>query len=269
MPIEIKLKPLGNPTDEELLNSLKRAFKRRIPSGRQIITKATELALGNHGANPEWIKAHFSDLVEEIQLSAYDRYLEAERTVGQEIMAEVFLPIIEADSAAHDAVRLIFQRFKVLDKFYLSLTQGRRTRVGGAFEYVIRDLFVRLHYPFTPQALINGQPDFILPSIEHFQRHAADCIIFTVKRTLRERWRQIVTEGVRGLGFFLATIDGTVSTRDLTEMNNSRIHLVVPERLKQETAKYQNAPNVISFEYFFRFHLDPAMERWRDAGLVP
>jgi hypothetical protein len=78
-----------------------------------------------------------------------------------------------------------------------------------------------------------------------------------------------VTEGVRGLGFFLATIDGTVATRDLTEMNNSRIHLVVPERLKQETVKYQNTPNVISIVKFYRFHLDPAMARWRNAKLVP
>lgn len=37
--------------------------------------------------------------------------------------------------------------------------------------------------------------------------NAPDATIFTIKGTLRERWRQIVTEGTRGLGFFLATID--------------------------------------------------------------
>jgi hypothetical protein len=255
-------------TSNDVKDLLFNAFRRKIPSGQRIIRQATERALGQHGGDPEWIKANFSGLIEQIQISAYEEYLKAEDSVGQEIMAEVFLPIIQADTNAEDALRLVFSHFKALDKFYLSLTQGRRTRAGSAFEYVIRDLFERLQYPFTRQALIDGTPDFLLPSIEHYQRHAADCIIFTVKRTLRERWRQIVTEGRRGLGFFLATIDATVSVRDLAEMNESRIHLVIPERLKRETPRYENAPNVISFEYFFRFHLDPAMERWRDGGLL-
>lgn len=257
-----------NLNSDEVLELLASAFRRKIPAGQRIIQRATESVLENHGRDPVWIKANFSNLIERIQVAAYNDYLAAEDAVGQQILAEVFLPLIKADVKADDALRLVFSHFKALDKFYLGLTQGRRARAGSAFEYVIRDLFERLQYPFTRQALIDGTPDFLLPSIEHYRRHAADCIIFTAKRTLRERWRQIVTEGRRGLGFFLATIDGTVSARDLGEMNESRIHLVIPERLKQETERYENAPNVISFEYFFRFHLDPAMDRWRDAGLL-
>src|ERR1700754_963703 len=259
---------LQDPSSQDVKSLLVSAFQRRIPSGQRIIQRATEQALGDNSGDPNWIKANFSDLIERIQISAYDEYLKAEDAVGQEIMAEVFLPIISAARKADDALRLVFSHFKALDKFYLSLTQSRRARAGSAFEYVLRDLFGRLQYPFTRQALKDGTPDFVMPSIEHYSRHAADCIIFTAKRTLRERWRQIVTEGKRGLGFFLATIDGTVSERDLEEMNASRIHLVIPERLKKETQRYENAPNVISFEYFFRFHLDPAMARWRDGGLL-
>ncbi len=96
----------------------------------------------------------------------------------------------------------------------------------------------------------------------------ASCVIFTVKRTLRERWRQIVTEGTRGLGFYLATIDEDVSGRDLGEMIQSRINLVVPIRIKGIRQEYEEAPNVISFENFFRFHLDPALDRWRAAGAI-
>jgi hypothetical protein len=258
----------ADPGTDEVFNLLRTAFQRKIPSGQRIIRGATEAVLGDQGGDPAWIKANFSDLIEHIQTYAYKHYLNAEDEVGQQVMAEVFLPIITADTKADDALRLVFGHFKALDKFYLSLTQGRRTRAGSAFEYVIRDLFERLQYPFTRQALIDGTPDFLLPSIEHYRRHAADCIIFTAKRTLRERWRQIVTEGRRGLGFFLATIDGTVSARDLGEMNESRIYLVLPERLKRETDRYQDAPNVISFEHFFRFYLDPAMDRWRNAGLL-
>jgi hypothetical protein len=49
-------------------------------------------------------------------------------------------------------------------------------------------------------------------------------------------------------------------------MLHSRINLVVPTRIKAIRDDYNQAPNVIDFETFFRFHLDPAMDRWRAAG---
>ena len=131
---------------------------------------------------------------------------------------------------------------------------------------VIKVLFGILGYPYTPQAVINGQPDFLLPSVEHFKKNAMDCIIFTVKRTLRERWRQIVTEGTRGYLFYLATIDEDIASRDLNEIHKNRIYLVVPERIRAET--YPDQPNVISFETFFESHLDPAMKRWRKNKII-
>ena len=147
--------------------------------------------------------------------------------------------------------------FWALDRFFLGLTQGRRPCAGKAFEHVIKVLFNTLEYPYTPQAIINGQPDFLLPSIEHYKNNAMDCIIFTVKRTLRERWRQITTEGTRGHQFFLATIDENVGVRDLKQMLNSRIYLVVPELVRVKC--YLKVTNVITFEGFFLKHLDPAM----------
>jgi hypothetical protein len=127
------------------------------------------------------------------------------------------------------------------------------------------------HRSFTAQPIIDGnsQPDFVLPSIEYFRRNPPDAIIFTVKKTLRERWRQIVTEGTWGLGFFLATIDEKIADRDLEAMLESRIHIVVPTLIKTLRADYEAAVNVITFEHFFQYYLDPAMHRWRAAGVVP
>jgi hypothetical protein len=93
-----------------------------------------------------------------------------------------------------------------------------------------------------------------------------DCIIFTVKRTLRERWRQIVTEGTRGYLFFLATIDEKISSKQLQEIQSHRIYVVVPERIKNET--YSAHSNVISFETFFEQHVDPAMRRWQKNKVI-
>lgn len=256
------------PTPEQVHEQLREAFRREIPGGGEIAKRAVSRALKGHETDSAWIKEHFSDLVENVQVDAYEEYLEAESAVGGKVLAGVFLPLAGKTATAQDVINLLGRYFKSLDRFFLGLTQGRRPRAGKAFELLIREQFARLHYPFTAQPLINGQPDFILPSLEHFLKDPPDCIIFTVKRTLRERWRQIVTEGTRGLGFFLATIDEGVASRDLAELHRARIRLVVPSRIKTVREDYTQAPNVITFEHFFRDHLDPAMERWKNARII-
>ena len=159
-------------------------------------------------------------------------------------------------------------RLDDFDEFFLSVSQSRRSRAGSTFEDIIKELFKRLDYPFDEQQIINGKPDFLMPGRAYYDRNAPDCIIFTVKRTLRERWRQIVTEGTRGRGFFLATIDEKVSENGLEDMKNNRIYLVMPAALKSKVAHYKKAENVIAFEDFFEDYLDPAMKRWKKAGIV-
>ena len=259
---------MAAPPNEVVLERLKQVFRTAIPSGGDIARRAVTGALRPSNGDVEWIKANFSKLVESVQLDAYQEYLAAERSAGAKAIAEVMLPLVGANATAEQAIEVMGQYFSALDRFFLGVGQGRKPRAGKAFELLIRELFGRLGYPFASQPIINGQPDFVLPSLEHFIRHAPDCIIFTVKRTLRERWRQIVTEGTRGLGFFLATIDEDVSARDLPEMLRSRITLVVPERLKHMRSDYEQAPNVVSFEYFFQFHLDPSMARWKQSGAL-
>jgi hypothetical protein len=78
-----------------------------------------------------------------------------------------------------------------------------------------------------------------------------------------------VTEGTRGLGFFLATIDEKIGINDLNAMKASRIYLVVPKRLKQDIPTYNAALNVLSFEDFFLLYLDPAVARWKAQHVPP
>lgn len=251
--------------EEEVIKSLKQAFS--VSGGTEITEKAIREVLGTRATDKRWMKSHFSELVEDVQLKAYEIYLDAERPAAAHAFREVFSTLLPRDPKPDDFFKLLEENFWALDRFFLGLTQGRRPRAGKAFEHVINALFTALDYPYTSQPLINGQPDFLLPSIEHYRRNAMDCIIFTVKRSLRERWRQIVTEGTRGHMFFLATIDETKGSKELAEMLESRIYLVMPERIRVE--HYASQVNVISFEHFFEHYLDPAMTRWRARGVIP
>lgn len=233
----------------------------------EILNEATGKIISGENLNPGYIKDNFDSIFNEICDEGYRIYLEYEKDYGKKVISEYVNYLIRNNSEnISDISESIGDSFTLFDRFFLSLSQSRRSRAGKTFEALTRSLFKRLDYPFKEQPVINGKPDFIIPSQEHYRTNAMDCIIFTAKRTLRERWRQIVTEGTRGLGFFLATIDEKISDIQLGEMLRHRIYLVTPQNIKNQC--YNNAVNVISYRQFFRDHLDPAMIRWRNNGII-
>lgn len=221
-------------------------FKQNMPTNEQLCDVAVKAVLD--GKDKLYIKNNFSQLIDATHNEIYSAYLRAQSSAGN--------PLIIA--RYEQSKESLFEEF---DSFFMSIFQSRKSRAGDAFEHMIRSLFKSLDYPFAEQINIEGaKPDFILPSEEYFRERPLDCIIFTAKRTLRERWRQVVTEANKGYGFFLATIDEKVSGSQIDQMAKHKVYLVVPKQLKND--KYPTYYNVLSFEEFFKHHLDPAMLRW-------
>lgn len=210
-----------------------------------------------------YTKKNFSKIIDEIGAEAYKVFLAEEKRAGQRAIKKYFTGLIPDSTSLESSITIVASRFKEFNSFFLSLAQSRKPRAGSTFEWIIKGLFKELGYPFAEQQVINGKPDFLMPSRKHYDKNPMDCIIFTVKTTVRERWRQIVTEGTKGLGFFLATVDRNISDNQLSEMLRNRIYLVVSESLKKKVPHYRTAVNVISFEEFFRDYLDPAVKRWK------
>ncbi len=241
-------------------------FGPKMATPASVIDEAFSV-LPSERKTPLHIKSNFSGLIEELEHGAHSIYRNYETRVGAESLFK-FFGLDEAIPVPLKFAELFKESFEELNLFFLSLAQSRKSRAGKAFEVIIKRLFKSLDYPFDEQVVINGKPDFLLPSEKHYRVHAPDCIIFTAKRTLRERWRQIVTEGIRGLAFYLATIDEKVTENALAEMKANRIYLVVPMQLKKSIDHYTEAPNVLTFETFFKQHLDPAMQRWKENSVI-
>ena len=239
-----------------------------IPPQEEIVNEALRSIISGYGDDPAVLKENFDEAVSLSEKLAYGIYLRKEAEYGRRVLSEFAGHLSAAGEirTPDDLGRVLGDHFTVLDRFYLSLAQSRKARAGRGFEDIHNSLFSRLGYPFTAQAVINGKPDFVMPSVDYYRKNPMESIIFTAKRTIRERWRQIVTEGTRGLGFYLATVDPGVSSEQLAEMMSHRIYMVVPHALKME--KYNGRENVISFMEFFRDHLDPRMEVWRRKGVI-
>jgi EcoRII C terminal len=254
-------------TEDEHAKAIFAIARNNIPSSSAIANAAIATILGANIKNKDFIKSNFSSLVNDVQIEAYRAYQSSEGVACGKAIEDYFLRLLPDQPSAADVFQLMRERFLILDRFFLSLTQSRRTRAGAAFEIVVTTLFTVLEYPHTSQPEIaESRPDYILPSIDHYKKFATDCIVFTCKRTLRERWRQVITEGMTGQAFFLATIDEKLSRQELHRMKDRSVIVVVPTDLK--TSNYPDQLNVIGFEDFFEHHLDPAIKRWRASKVI-
>lgn len=241
-----------------------------LPSQGEILDEATKNIESRYSHDREQIKNRFDSLISETHDEAYRLYLHYEQEYGGRVLGAFFDSLISSGviSDISEVGTVLGKYFNWLDRFFLSLKQSRTSRAGKTFEGITGNLFKALEYPFEEQTIIDdgSTPDFLMPSAARYRTNPLDCIIFTSKRTLRERWRQIVTEGTRGFGFYLATIDEEISKNQLNEIHNNRIYVVVPETIKERC--YPKTENVISFSQFFNDHLDPAVERWRRNGII-
>lgn len=254
-----------------LINNLKKFAEERgtqIKSQKEIVNEAIANIENKYKFSVTDVKNNFDNLLYECESEAYKIYLKNEKDFGKKVLGEFldYLYNYGKCNSNSDLKDLFGDHFNVLDSFFLSIAQSRKSRAGKTFERIHNSLFQKLSYPFTEQAVINGKPDFVMPSVEYYRINPLNCIIFTAKRTLRERWRQIVTEGTRGIGFYLATIDKEVSKNQLHEMLVHRIFLVVPKNIKRE--QYSDVENVLSFITFFEDHLDPKVRMWKRNGVI-
>jgi len=243
-------------------------FSKYMASPKEIVREGISKALGPNMEDSNYIKKNFSYLVTLSEQKAYEAYLDNQKSAWKRALDDYLKPTLIETDPKKSRADFLYNHFDELNSFFLSLSQSRKARGGGAFQYIIKDLLNRLDYPFTEEPVINGKPDFLFPSKEYFLENPVDCVIFTVKRMIRERWRQIVTEGTQGLGFFLATIDDKISENQIHEMSTNRIFLVVPQDLKSHNTIYSDASNVISFEIFFEDFLDPKVRRWARNGVL-
>jgi len=223
-------------------------FKKHVPDNDVLCKQAADVVLAEK--DTQEIKENFSQLFERMQEEIYRQYLLAQENSGQKVINNK----IAEDGGIY---------FTDIDKLFMSIFQSRKSRAGKAFEYIIKEMFTRLSFPFSEQIVIDGaKPDFVMPSGDFFKEKPLDSILFTAKRTLRERWRQVVTEANKGYGYFLATLDEKVTKSQIEQAANHKIFIVVPKSIKENNEVYAEGYNVLSFEQFFENYLDPAMKRW-------
>ncbi|AQW82916.1 type II restriction endonuclease [Campylobacter pinnipediorum] len=157
----------------------------------------------------------------------------------------------------------------------LSNTQSRRSRAGKTFEYTIYYIYEYLGYPYNAQSQIGKNAfsnmglgkivDSILPSADAFSEFRNQCIIGSMKTTLRERWQEVVEEINRSNlpNIYLLTTDNNISENQIKQMREHNIILVVNKEVKDTFLNYRN---VISFETYLTTNIPQVLKYWEDQN---
>lgn len=120
--------------------------------------------------------------------------------------------------------------------FSLSVQNRRKSRAGLALESHLEALLIDFQIKFDRSAVTeNGnRPDFLFPGTIEYQDPGfpvGQLTMLGAKSTLKERWRQVLSEAERIETKHLLTLEPGISEKQTAEMQAKRLQLVVPNGL--------------------------------------
>jgi hypothetical protein len=231
-----------------------------MPSSQIIVAEAAkELGLVQGSVDPKDILNGFNDNLYRLfvrTLEVLERYEEI--VYSNAVMPELTkmrTDVIQAVKGV-DNVELVSKALQSLYpdlwKVFLSRSQSRKQRGGQDFQDQIKIMFQLTGIPFDEQTR-EYHTDFVIPSQAFYDESRTRAIIFSVKRTLRERWQEVVEElyHTRCPNVYLATADDVKKISRKTHLEGLKrynMHLVVWDSVKQ--TKFAKDTEVTSYSDF-------------------
>ncbi|MFQ5874038.1 MAG: type II restriction endonuclease [Dehalococcoidia bacterium] len=168
----------------------------------------------------------------------------------------------DTDALHASVVRLLRKWHQVLRGLFLSVSQSRKQRGGKDFEYQIQTLLGLAQIPHEVQPK-RERSDFIFPSTELLHKDRPKAVLLSAKRTLRERWQQVVNElqQVQCPNTYLATAEDRIAQNALNGIKARNIYLVVWDELKNES--YAGEPLVVGYSQFIRDLTQHFLRQWQ------
>jgi hypothetical protein len=120
--------------------------------------------------------------------------------------------------------------------FSLSVQNRRKSRAGQALENHLEALFQAhgIRFDRGAETENRNKPDFLFPGQAEYRNPvfpAARLTMLGSKSTLKDRWRQVLSEAERIDEKHLLTLEPSVSENQTDEMRAKRLQLVLPAKL--------------------------------------
>lgn len=123
-------------------------------------------------------------------------------------------------------------------KFSLSVQNTRKSRAGLALENHLEAIFQAFKIPYARgvETENKNKPDFLFPGQREYRNPhfpAAKLTMLGSKSTLKDRWRQVLSEAERIPNKHLVTLSPGLSENQTDEMRAKALQLVVPRKLHE------------------------------------
>lgn len=262
-------------SNDPIYQLVRRIRDQRMPSSQEIVAEAAkELGLVQETLNPQTVLNSFNDNLHQLfvrTLDVLERY--EEDVYSHAVMPELVTMrrgILQGVTGADNSElvsRALQALYPDLWKVFLSRSQSRKQRGGQDFQDQIKTMFRLTGIPFVEQTR-EFHTDFVIPSQTFYEQDRTRAIIFSVKRTLRERWQEVVEElyHTRCPNVYLATANDVNKISQGTHIEGLRrynMHLVVWDQVKQ--TKFPNEPAVKSYTDFATHEIPTLRSFWTTA----
>lgn len=227
-----------------------------MPSGEDF----ANLALQGYSFDKSKIQERFNVILKDLvnlELEIYERH---EKNCSMKIIEEAIKKGLLYEAGSF--IEFFEQNYIKLREFFKSIFQSRVERAGGSFERHVSYLLELLGYPFDKKSILNGKVDYLIPSENAFRKNRTACVVISIKRTLRERWRQVIGElaSTNAGKIYMLTADKDISYLKVEEMRNHNVNLVIWDEYKKE--KFQEYYNVLGFTQFVNVDLPSSRKMW-------
>jgi EcoRII C terminal len=142
-----------------------------------------------------------------------------------------------------DRVRAGFETAGQVDvdgflSFSLSVQNRRKARAGQALENHLEAVLLAqgVRYARGAQTENRNRPDFLFPGVAEYADPAfseSQLTMLGAKSTLKDRWRQVLSEASRIEQKHLLTLEPGISENQTTEMQAKSLQLVIPRGLHE------------------------------------
>lgn len=231
---------------EDEINSFFDAFGMSLTDVGKIIPKTFKVAL----TVEEEISKFIMSLTEEFP-SSYTMS-EAARTINDRL-GHNDIALLNPDKAVLDYTAMEYRIFRMLElsrygeliktgftdvenfiNVANTVLNRRKSRAGRSLENHLASIFNRNELKFEQQVVTeaNKRPDFIFPdsiSYHDFTFPTSSLFSLAAKTTCKDRWRQILNESNRIDKKHLFTLQQSISSQQLSEMEDEGVILVVPK----------------------------------------
>lgn len=209
--------------------------------------------------NDVWVKT--LNVLEEYENRAYSKGIPSKLISEYKGIFAATEKMAQKKGFEHSVVEVFQRWYPYLREMFLSVAQSRKARGGRDFELQFGGMLDLIGVPYQKMKR-SYRVDFMMPDDKTFKKNPTSAAIASAKRTLRERWREVVEElyDMRSPNIFLITADYDVSKTHVKAIcNDYRLHLVVWNEVKE---KYSGEPLVLSYNQWAKERLPILMKFW-------